>query len=67
MKVLLASGSVVVRMETVDPAGMFSAKLLAEFARAVGTSLRSVTAREKAAETGVLPGREGSLAEMVTA
>ena len=66
MKVLLASGSVVVRMETVDPAVIFSAKLLAEIARAVGASLRSETAREKAAETGVLPGREGSLAEMVT-
>ncbi len=32
-----------------------------------GGSLISVTTREKAADTGVLPGREGSLTETVTA
>ena len=32
-----------------------------------GSSLTSLTARAKEADTGVLPGREGSLAETVTA
>ena len=48
---------------------LFSAREETVLARvsALGASLRSLTVREKAAVTGVLPGREGSLAETVTA
>ena len=63
----LASGSVTLRFPILTGVTVFSAMVLAERVMAVGGSLTSVMDRAKAVETGVLPGRVGSLTETVKA